>query len=94
MATETQRRRASVGVYCARRADALSDPTLTPLKRARLTYGPGGHGVTTRALSVMAQLSEATVWRAETASDPRDVSPRTWRKLARALGTTVAVIQP
>jgi lambda repressor-like predicted transcriptional regulator len=81
-----------VGVYLTRRADALSDPaTLTPLTRARLTYGPNRDGMTCRALAVKAGLSEATVWRAETTGR---VSPRTWRKLARALGTSVAEIKP
>jgi hypothetical protein len=70
------------------RESALADPSINALKLARLTHTPA---LSAEALASKALVGEATIRRAEAG---HDASPMTWRRLARALGVSVASLHP
>lgn len=67
--------------YMKRRREALANPRISPLQRARLTYGT--RGLTVRELAAKAGVSPATVTRLE---GGKRGAPESWAKLAIALG--------
>jgi DNA-binding XRE family transcriptional regulator len=77
-----------VSVFDTLRERDLNDPALSPLRHARLTFD--GHGMTVAALAIRAGLSAPTIRAAEHGR----VTPRTKRKLARALGREVTDLFP
>lgn len=87
---EQSRRKVSVARFEQERTAALQDPSLSPVRRARLTAN-GGRGMSQRALAVCAGVSRDVVSRAET--DPESVSLPSLRHLAAALGVSVAELQ-
>lgn len=84
---EARRRRNAVARFEQERTAALADPTITPLKRLRLTHDGG---MSQRALAILAGISRDAVSRAE--RDPSAVSAATLRRLASALRVSVSEI--
>lgn len=87
--TLTHRQRLAVAAFETHRARQLAQPNISPVRLARLNYN--GHGATAAAMAMLAGLSRET-WRDAEAGRP--VSPRTQRKIARALGRDVADLFP
>ena len=65
----------------------LDDPAAPPLRRARAV-----RGLTADDLSTLANVGKRTLFRAE--SDPHEVGPRSWERLAAALDVKVSEIKP
>lgn len=86
--SETRRRRNAVARFEQEKLAALADPSITPLKRLRLTHDGGG--MSQRALSILAGVSRDAISRAE--RDPSAVSAATLRRLAKALKVSVSEI--
>lgn len=84
--TARTRERLRSAVYSHHRRAALAAEDTHPLRRARLTFR--GDGLTIRQLADRAMVSPDTIQHVET----RQVDPTrlTMRRLARALGTSVA----
>lgn len=83
------RNRMRDGVFNARRARALANPSTHPLRRRRLTFR--GDGLTVDELAERSTVSARTIKRAEAGESVSDVS---WIRLARALEVRRAVIDP
>lgn len=88
---EPQRRRNAVARFEQERARSLADPTTSALKMMRLT-ADGGRGMSQASLAILAGCSRDAVSRAER-GDPR-TSAATLRRLASALGVSVASLRP
>jgi len=67
--------------YWKRRREALANPRIHPLKRARLTYN--GRGLSVRQLAEKASLSPTTITRLE---NGHRGAAESWARLAIALG--------
>lgn len=67
--------------YLKRRREALQNPRISPLKRARLTVN--GRGLSISELAEASGVSVSTIVRLEAG---REGKPETWAKLGAALG--------
>lgn len=81
------RRRISARLAARHRAEALADPNITPVRRARLEFQ--GDGLTQSALADRAQVALRTIQHIEAGSPP---SPATARRIARALDVDAATL--
>lgn len=88
--SDTHRRRVAVARFEQGKSAALADPQTNRVKYLRLT-ADGGRGMSQRALAVCANVSRDVVSRAE--SNPSSVSLPSLRRLAAALGVSVADLQ-
>lgn len=83
-ARESGRSRVAQGTYRAKRARALVDPGAHPLRKARLTFGVNGGGLTISELSSRSTVAESVIQDIE--SNNAQATDRTWERLSRALG--------